>query len=71
MDIKCTKSYIEPKNKYNIVSVVVFRLKDNYKSSMQYYNGLKILIEKFPKLLKNFYLRIYYDDSIILAKHNN
>jgi hypothetical protein len=68
---KLTKYYTEPEHKYNIVSIVVFRLKDNYKSSMIYYNGLKKLIDTMPHSLKQFYLRIYYDDSIIKPEHND
>ncbi|QKF94751.1 hypothetical protein QKU48_gp1293 [Fadolivirus algeromassiliense] len=70
-NIKLTKYYKEPNNKYDVVSVVAFRLKDNYKSSMIYYTGLKRLVEMMPKHLSGIYLRIYYDDSIIKPQHNN
>jgi hypothetical protein len=69
--ITLTKHYEEPPDNYDVISVVAFRLKDNYKSSMIYYYGLSKLIEQLPNKLPNFYLRIYYDDSIITPKHND
>jgi len=58
------KHYNEPSHKYNIISVSVFRLQNNYKSTETYYNGLKKLSKSFRKYLPEFYLRVHYDTSI-------
>lgn len=65
------KYYKEPQNKYNLISCCVFRLKDNYKSIDNYYNGLRNLVDKIPYMFKNFYLRIYFDNSIIKPKYDS
>lgn len=63
-----TKYYKEPKEKYNIVSTVIFRIIDNYKPFDHYYTGLKHLVDNLPVLLPKYYLRLYYDDTISVAK---
>ena len=73
-NIKLTKFYEEPKQKYKLISVVLFRLETSYKDSNKYYNGLNLLINNFQKYFPNFYLRIYYDTSVINNfedKHKN
>ena len=65
------KYYDEPKNKINIISASVFKLENSYKNSMRYYKGFKLLVENFRKYFPDFYLRIYFDDSIIKPKHEN
>ena len=66
-----TKFYTEPKEKYNIVSTVIFRLKNNYKPFIEYYNGLKFLVDNLPSILPDFYLRLYYDDTISIPNSTN
>lgn len=64
------KQYEEPKEDlYDIISVSVFRLIDNYKPMQRYYEGLRKLIDITPKYLPNYYLRIYYDDSIVKPEY--
>lgn len=63
------KYYTEPLNKYNVFSVSIFRLKNPYKSTKTYYDGLKLLIDIFKKNFPHFYLRIYYDKSISTEMH--
>lgn len=67
--IKLTKEYIEPTGTYNIISCVVFRLPKSYKNESMYYKGLKVLIDIFRKIFTDFYLRIYYDDSVLNNKN--
>ncbi len=62
---KLSNEFIEPKDSYNIISVSLFRLKNSYKNSNIYYEGLNLLVNNFPKILPNFYLRIYYDTSVL------
>lgn len=67
-NIKCNWNIIkytkEPDNNYNIISVVFFKKKELYKSFDKYINGLSNIIKSFSKVLKNYRLRIYYDDSV-------
>lgn len=65
------KYYTEPKDKINIISVSVFRLEKNYKSTMRYFYGLNTLVNNFHKYYPGFYLRIYFDSSINKTKHKN
>lgn len=69
-NIILTKYYDEPKIKYNIISVVVFKIIDSYKSGKKYYDGLNLFNTEI-KALNNFYLRVYYDKSIISTNHKN
>ena len=64
-DIKLTKYYEEPEGKYKLISVVLFRLDISYKNPKKYYDGIKLLINDYHKYFPNFYLRIYYDSSVI------
>ncbi len=66
--IKLIPEYIEPEYKYNIVSCVLFRLPKVYKNELKYYNGLKLLVDIFPKIFPKFYLRLYYDESVLNNK---
>jgi hypothetical protein len=64
--IELHNEFIEPDFKYNLFSVCVFRLKDKYKESYMYYNGLGVIINNFEKIFPNdYYLRIYYDTSVL------
>lgn len=60
------KKYSEPDKPYNILSVCVFQMKKSYKKVDTYIQGLKYTAEALPKFLPNFYLRVYYDKSILL-----
>jgi len=51
--------------KYNVISVSVFRLENNYKNEFVYTNGLELLLNKFEKYFPDFYLRVYYDNSVL------
>lgn len=71
-DIILEKKYNEPMYKYNIYSVVLFMLDKPYKSTMTYYNGLMNALNNFRRVFgEKWFLRIYYDDSIITPKHKN
>jgi hypothetical protein len=48
----------------NIVSVVYFLPEKTPNKINKYYKGLKDIIKTIPKLLSDFKLRIYYDDSV-------
>jgi hypothetical protein len=63
-NIEFQRFYKEPNSRYNVLSVVIFRLKDSYKNTNIYYNGLNNIINKFHRYLPNFYLRLYYDSSV-------
>ena len=67
--IKFKKYYTEPNYKYNIVSCCIFLLEKSYKDVYIYYNGLVNIVKNFKKLLPNYYLRIYFDESIIYTKY--
>ena len=70
-NLKLYKYYKEPINEYNIVSTVLFRLKDNYKSMSNYYEKIMKLVDNFYDFFpKTFYLRIYFDNSIIIKSGN-
>ncbi len=62
---KLKDEFIKPINNYNIISVCVFRLKNSYKKTKIYSDGLKTLVNNFNQYFPNFYLRIYYDSSVL------
>lgn len=64
-DFIITKYYTEPTEKYNLISTVIFKLKNSYKSFNHYLNGLEFMIDNFQTHFPGFYLRLYYDDSIV------
>jgi len=66
--IKLIPEYNEPAFKYNIISGVLFRMPIGYKNELKYYGGLQLLVKIFRKLFPNFYLRLYYDDSVLNNK---
>ena len=66
--IKVKKNYNEPINKYNVISCVIFRMPNGYKNEMKYFDGLDLLTKIFEKLYPGFYLRIYYDQSVLNNK---
>ena len=70
-NLTLAKYYDEPNNKYNIISVSVFRLATNYKPMFLYYSGLRKLIDITPQYFEGYYLRIYFDDSIIKPNYDN
>jgi hypothetical protein len=70
-NIILTPRFIEPKDKYNILSVVLFCLKKSYKNQDKYFNGLKGIVENVHKIFPTFYLRIYYDKSVITPTHED
>lgn len=75
-NLKLKKYYNEPGNKYNLVSTALFRLKDNYKKMTKYHDLLVNLVDNFDKYFQNingyeFYLRIYFDRSLIKKSGNN
>ena len=59
------KNYNEPKEKYNLVSIVIFKPKTTYKRFMFYVNGINYLINNLHQYLPSFYLRLYYDESVL------
>jgi hypothetical protein len=64
-NLKLKKYYEEPVGKYNIVSTVVFRLEDNYKSMSEYHDQFMYMIKNFKYIYGNdYYLRVYFDRSI-------
>lgn len=63
--ITLINNYKEPSEPYNIISTVVFRLQHVYKDERMYYDGLRALADTFEKSFPNFYLRIYYDSSVL------
>jgi hypothetical protein len=40
-------------------------MKDGYKNEYKYYRGLESVVNLFESQMPNFYLRLYYDDSIL------
>jgi hypothetical protein len=69
-NLKITKYYIEPIEPYNIISVAAFLLKDSYKNIDKYYDGLKTIAMLITTIFPDYYLRIYYDDSLVKFIHN-
>lgn len=63
-----TKHYKEPTDKYNLIVCSAFLLESGYKNDYIYYNGLKNLIYDTMKYYPKYYLRIYFDKSIINEK---
>jgi hypothetical protein len=60
----------EPNNNYNILSCVFFLKKESYKNINIYKNGIIDIINNFNKILPNFRLRIYYDESVLEILNN-
>ena len=56
--------FTEPSEKYNLISCTYFRMKTCYTYEYKYYKGLNSIVDLFEKEMPNFYLRLYYDDSI-------
>lgn len=69
--IKLKKYYNEPDYSYNIISVSLFKLQKSYKIFNKYYDGLIILDKNFETYFPGFFLRIYFDNSIIKQDYNN
>ena len=70
-NLKIKKYYTEPLDEYNLVSTVIFRLEDNYKEMSLYYKQLEYLVEHFFDFFpKDYYLRLYFDNSIIKKSGN-
>jgi hypothetical protein len=68
-DLQLKKEYTEPSSKnypYNILSVCIFDMKNPYTSKENKYTiGMKYTLDHFQKYLPRFYLRVYYDHSIV------
>lgn len=56
---------------HNIFSVVAYRLDTNYKAMYRYFRGLRRLTKIVKKSFPNYFLYIFYDDSIVTPKHEN
>lgn len=56
---------INDNNKKILLTTSFFYLENSYKSSYKYHNGLKKIIE-FIETNEEYYLRIYYDETIFL-----
>jgi hypothetical protein len=56
------------KTGYSLLSTVAFKLKQSYKPSTEYSNGLRKIINFMKNTQKNIVLRVYYDCSIINTK---
>lgn len=70
-NLKIKRYYNEPNKSYNIVSTVIFRLENNYKDMSEYYNKFKHYIKQFKNIFDDsYYLRIYFDNSIVLYGDN-
>jgi hypothetical protein len=61
----------EPKDNYDIISCSIFRIINNYKNEHIYVDGLKLLLEKYEKSFPGFYLRVYYDNSVLDYETSN
>ncbi len=57
------KKQFENKTSKNIVSVVYFLPEKGSNKMNKYYDGLKYIIKNITKILSDFKLRIYYDNS--------
>jgi hypothetical protein len=56
----------KPEHKYDLVfSATLFRLPDPYKKDEIYTDGLKNILECFPKQFKNMCVRLYIDNSFL------
>jgi hypothetical protein len=63
--------YDEPNHEYNVISTVVFRLENNYKNMGAYYKQIFNMTNNFNQNFPdNFYLRLYFDNSIIKKSDN-
>ena len=74
MDNYCNfiKYYKEPQYNYNVVTSSFFIIHNSYKKIDIYFNGLKNIVTNFKKIFdKNWYLRIYIDDSLDASKNHN
>jgi hypothetical protein len=69
--IKLYPEFEEPFTSYNIISCTVFRMITSYKEEFKYSDGLRILFENFQTYFPTFYLRIYYDNSVLSKLNSN
>jgi hypothetical protein len=69
MELK--KYYDEPDEPYGVISVSVFRMRKKYRSTKIYYNGLKTMAQEIQHYFPGFYLRVYFDRSIIKESHKD
>jgi hypothetical protein len=69
--IKLYPEFEEPLTSYNLISCTVFRMITSYKEEFKYSDGLRILFENFKSYFPTFYLRIYYDNSVLSNKNSN
>lgn len=69
---KFEKYYKEPTINYNIISACLFLLDKPYKDSVEYFNGLQIVVDNFRNIFgEDWYLRVYYDDTVLIPSHKN
>jgi hypothetical protein len=59
---------IDPNIKYNIISIVLFKMKHSYKNFKSYIDGLFEIKKYYKKYLPDFVIRLYYDKSVINDK---
>jgi len=69
--IKLNKYYKEPVEKYNVLSVALFRMPNPYKNTKIYYDGLKDLVRETAQFYPEWRMRIYFDESVITKRHEN
>jgi hypothetical protein len=69
--IKLYPEFEEPLLSYNVISCTVFRMITSYKEEFKYGDGLRILFENFQYHFPKFYLRIYYDNSVLSKLNSN
>lgn len=62
-------SFNEPAHHYNLISSSLFILKNMYKSTKEYYDGLKLLVKNYRNFFPGYYFRLYYDDSVVVPMH--
>ena len=64
IDKLCTFKYnyeINSVTKYNIISIIFFKLKNSYKTLDKYLIGINLIINNYKKYFPNFKIRLYYD----------
>lgn len=60
--------YRSTRSNYNIVSSVLFNMKNGYKNFNKYLYGIENWLKFIDNNLQNYYLRVYIDNSIIKNK---
>jgi hypothetical protein len=65
-----TEMFVQPKGRYNVISVSAFKLEKGYKDERVYLDGLVAMVASVVEMGIPFYVRIYFDNSVRVTGTN-